>query len=387
MNADLALVASTIYPDRFAKPLREGVVLVKDATISTVGTKSGLQIPADVRTLDCSGCTIVAGLWNSHVHFFERKWADAGAMPAAELRLQLESFTRYGFTDVFDLSSLWENTRCLRARIESGEVVGPAIRSTGEGIAAVGALPPKAVLNTLGLMETPLHEVADRDQADQAAQKLLAAGVDGIKLFLSSPNAKALDAPTIAAAVECAHRRAKPVFAHPNDGSDVLAALQGGVDIVAHTTPHSGAWDRAILAQISKRKPALVPTLMLWKETMRHDRISAQRKIVETALDQLRAWRDCGGDVLFGTDFGAVGAFPGDEYALMARAGMGFREILGSLTTAPAERFGFANERGRVSVGFRADLAVLQGDPDENLFALTSVRYTLRDGNVIYRAA
>ena len=34
---------------------------------------------------------------------------------------------RYGFTSVFDLSSPWENTRRIRARIVSGKVAGPRI--------------------------------------------------------------------------------------------------------------------------------------------------------------------------------------------------------------------------------------------------------------------
>src|SRR5215831_3999862 len=52
-----------------------------------------------------------------------------------QLGRQLEDMsTRYGFTSVFDLSSLWENTRIVRDRVESGEVPGPRIRSTGEGL-------------------------------------------------------------------------------------------------------------------------------------------------------------------------------------------------------------------------------------------------------------
>jgi hypothetical protein len=46
--------------------------------------------------------------------------------------------TRYGFTGAFDIGSMWENTRRLRARIESGEVCGPRIRSTGPGL-----IPPR----------------------------------------------------------------------------------------------------------------------------------------------------------------------------------------------------------------------------------------------------
>jgi hypothetical protein len=54
-----------------------------------------------------------------------------------------------------------------------------------------------------------------------------------------------------------------------------------------------------------------------------------------------------GGTVLFGTGLGAMVYDPGEEYALMARAGMNFSEILASLTTAPVARFGAGARMGK----------------------------------------
>lgn len=119
---------------------------------------------------------------------------------------------------------------------------------------------------------------------------------------------------------------------------------------------------------------------------MRHDRLSAQRQLVETAVDQLRDWVARGGAVLFGTDVGAVDSDPSEEYASMAEAGMGFRQILASLTAAPAERFGDSGKLGRIAVGLQGDLVVLKEDPSENIRALASVKYTVRSGRVIYEA-
>jgi imidazolonepropionase-like amidohydrolase len=287
---------------------------------------------------------------------------------------------------VFDLSSMWENTRRLRDRIESGEVPGPRIRSTGEGLVPPGAAPSEQVLNIMGLMKTPLPEIADAAQAAAASKKLLNEGVDGIKLFASSPRSASLPDPTIQAAVNEAHRLRKPVFVHPNSAADVLAAVRGGVDVIAHTTPQSGPWDETILTAMKEHRVALTPTLTLWKYYMRHDRISIQEQSANTAMGQLRAWLTTGGTVLFGTDLGAVDYDPSEEYALMAEAGMSFRQILASLTTAPAERFGESKQLGRIAAGFTADLVVLKGEPSKNIAALAAVQYTLRDGEIIYRA-
>jgi len=346
-----------------------------------------MQFPETAHVLDCFGLTITAGLWNSHVHFFERKWADVANIPAPELSRQLQDMlTKYGFTSVFDTGSVWENTSNLRARIDSGEVPGPKIRSTGEGLVPPGALPSDQVLGMMGVMKLPAPEVADAPQAAAAAKKLLDAGVDAIKIFASAPRGAPLPESVFQAAADEAHRAGKPVFVHPNNAADLLAAVRGGVDIVAHTTPHSGPWDETLLAAMKEKRVALTPTLTLWKYYMRHDRLSAQEKVTNTEIGQLRAWIAAGGTVLFGTDLGAVEYDPSDEYALMSQAGMTFRQILASLTTAPAERFGDANKLGRVASGLQADLAVFHQDPATDLRALSHVKYTFRAGKIVYRA-
>jgi imidazolonepropionase-like amidohydrolase len=321
------------------------------------------------------------------VHVFERKWANAAAIPVPELSRQLQDMlTRYGFTSVFDLSSMWKNTRRLRDRIDSGEVLGPRIRSTGEGLIPKGGAPSDTVGRMMGAMPTPLPEIADAAQAAAASRKLLDEGVDGIKLFASAQGGVSLPENAIQAAATEAHQSGKPVFVHPNTGADVLTAVRGGVDVVAHTTPHSGPWDETILAAMKERRVALIPTLTIWKYYMRHDRISAQQQVTNIELGQLRAWLASGGTVLFGNDLGAVEYDPSEEYALMTEAGMSFRQILASLTTAPAERFRESKQLGRIAAGLQADIVVLKDDPSRNIGALTSVQYTLRSGKVIYRA-
>ena len=385
----IALAGGTIYVSPTEEPIRNGVVLINnDGKIAAVGTRAQVRIPQGTQVLDCSGRTITAGFWNSHVHFTERKWTDVPSIPAAELNQQLQDmFTRYGFTAAFDLSSVWENTRRLRDRINSGEVQGPRIYSTGLALLPANpGLPPDAIINFMGWMKTTPSEVADEAQAQAESRKLLEAGVDGIKLFVSAPSRSSLGENVIQAAVNEAHRLGKPVFVHPNSGADVLAALRGGVDVIAHTTPQSGPWDQAIVAAMKERQAALIPTLWIWKWYARHDRRSAQDKIVDSEVGQLRTWVVNGGTVLFGTDLGAVDPDPAEEYVLMAQAGMSFRQILASLTTAPAERFAKSSTLGRVAPGFQADLVVLKDDPSRSIRSLANVEYTLHDGKIIYQA-
>ena len=382
-----ALVGATIYPSPTEAPIRDGITLIQGEKIVAVGPRAQMQFPETAYVLDCFGLTITAGLWNSHVHFFERKWADVATIPAPELARQLEDMlTRYGFTSVFDIGSSWDNTRRLRDRIDSGEVPGPKIRSTGPGLVPPGAFPSDQVLAVMGLMKFPAPEIADATQAAAAVKKLLDDGVDAIKLFASAQRGPTLSESTFQAASDEAHRANKPVFVHPNSASDVLAAVRGGVDVVAHTTPHTGSWDETLITVMKGRHVALTPTLTLWKYYLRHDRLSAQERVTSTELAQLRAWLAAGGEVLFGTDLGAVAYDPSEEYALMSQAGMNFSQILASLTTAPANRFNESSQRGRIAPGFQADLAVFRQDPSTNLHPLSAVQYTIRAGKIIFSA-
>jgi imidazolonepropionase-like amidohydrolase len=380
----LALVRGTIYGSPNAEPIRDGVVLIEGGKIRAAGPRRTVTVPRGAQTLDCSGLTITAGFWNSHVHFFQRKWANAGDLPAAELTRQLQDMlTRWGFTNVFDLGSPWENTRRIRERIESGEALGPRIRTTGRGgLTPPGVVPADQVLDVLGVMRNVAAPgVSDAAQAAAAARKVLEEGADGIKLHSLADEA------IIRAAVEEAHRAGKPAFAHPTGGAAGLTAVvRGGVDIVAHTTPWVAAWDETLLAEMKQRRVAVIPTLQIWKYLRRHDRVSTQEQTVRNSTAQLRAWAAAGGEVLFGTDAGAVDDDPSEEYVLMAASGMTFRQILAALTTAPAERFGEAKTLGRVAAGYQADLVVLKSDPAKSVPAFASVQYTLRAGKIIYRA-
>jgi imidazolonepropionase-like amidohydrolase len=93
------------------------------------------------------------------------------------------------------------------------------------------------------------------------------------------------------------------------------------------------------------------------------------------------------GEVLFGTDIGYIDAYETTlEIQLMARAGLSFPQILTSLTTAPAARFGTGTDTGRVETGATADLVVLNEDPARDSTALARVHLTLRRGEIVYSA-
>jgi imidazolonepropionase-like amidohydrolase len=398
--AQLALVGGTIYANPSEEPIRDGAILIDGGKIVAVGRRASVRVPRGTNVIDATGSTITAGFWNSHVHFLERMWMDPAKAPASDLTRQFQMMlTQYGFTSVFDIWSSLENTRQLRDRVESGEVAGPRIRATGpamfprgDAATALMEIAPPATWATMGFMpheRIQLPRVADAAETAAVAKKLLDAGADGLKLYTGAFGPKGGGAAdgVLEALVKEGHSRGKPVFVHPTSADGLMASVRAGVDVLAHTTPQSGPWNDSVLAAMKQARVALIPTLSFWRYQARHERISAADALEDNAVGQLRSWVGAGGVVLYGTDLGWVTIYdPTGEYVLMAKAGMTFPQILASLTTAPAERFGDSKTLGRIAPGLTADLAVLRNDPSKDIRALAAVDYTIRDGKVIYRA-
>ena len=89
-----ALIKGTIYVSPDVEPIRDGAVLIGGDKIMAVGR--GVKVPTASEVIDCSGRTITAGFWNSHVHFFERKWANVAAIPAETIRAAVDETHRAG---------------------------------------------------------------------------------------------------------------------------------------------------------------------------------------------------------------------------------------------------------------------------------------------------
>lgn len=387
-NQSLALTGAKIYPSPSATPIINGVVLIKDGKIVAVGDSKKIKIPKNSTLLDCRGLTLTAAFWNSHVHFTEEKWQNAASLPAAQLAGQMqEMLTRYGFAHVLDTGSFSENTLTLRQRMEKENIAGPSIR-----LAAGSFVPPDGTPFYLEPLKLP--ELSTPEEATKIITQLLASGVDGIKIFAASP--KRGKPPVVMpleiakAVTRAAHSQGKFVVAHPTNIAGVEIVIGAGVDILAHTTPDGDEiWSDDLVKRLKAAHTALIPTLRLWRFELERFNAPAERtkKFVDVALQQLRAYSQAGGEILFGTDVGYMSIYStADEFDLMAKAGMSFQQILASLTTAPATRFGVAKQTGRIAPGMDADIVVLAADPAVDIKALANVKYTLRKGKVIYES-
>jgi len=297
--------------------------------------------------------------------------------------------TRWGFTTVFDIGSFPGDTLPLRKRVDSGDVPGPKIYTTAGNIFPENGIPvyiPAAIAGRL----KPL-EAATPEDAARLAKQSLALGGDGIKLFTGAIEGrdKVVPMPTdvARAAVEVAHAAGKPVFAHPSNHVGTDNALAAGVDILAHTIPIEKGFTNEELARMKAQHTALIPTLTLWEVELEKQHASPEdeQQFVQRGVDELKTYFDQGGTILFGTDVGYTQHYDtAEEYVLMAKSGMTWRDILASLTTNPAAFFK-ATDTGELVNGKAADLAVLSGDPASDVRNFSKVDYTIRGGKIIYQ--
>jgi imidazolonepropionase-like amidohydrolase len=377
-SQNLAIVDATVYASPQA-PAQTGVtVLIHDGKIAAVGQH--VPIPSGAITLPCKGCVVLAGFWNAHIHFMEPKWDDAAHQPAETLTAQIEAMlTHSGFTTVVDTGSDGENTIALRRRIESGEIPGPRIFTSGAPIFPAHALPfyldsiSAELRSKLGQPETPADAAAFVD-------KNAALGTNIVKLFTGSivkPNQiTPMSVPIAKAAADEAHRHGQLVFAHSTNLDGTRVAVESGVDVLAHAMEETSGIDDPFLRAMVTRHMTMIPTLMLFS---RDDNIAQIRA-------EVNRFHSLGGRLVYGTDTGFLPDYDqSEEFRQLAQSGLGFREILAMLTTAPAELFHAAG--GKVERGMNGDLTVLSTDPASgDPAAFTKVLYTIRGGRVIFRA-
>lgn len=229
-------------------------------------------------------------------------------------------------------------------------------------------------------------------QATARVRQQVHDGADAIKIFansIESDGVLTMRLDLAKAIVAEAHRTGKLVFAHVSNDQGIEVAIQSEVDILAHTTPNGDAWNPSLLGRMTAAHMSLTPTLTLWDVEGGKGNVSREdiEKWMSRAALQLKAFSQAGGQVLFGTDVGYIDKFDtSEEFSWMSRAGMTYQQILASLTTNPASRFGYASHSGRIAKGMDADLVVLHGDPAKDVTAFSKVHRVIRSGQSIYPA-
>ncbi len=369
---------------------KDQTVIVENGIISAVGSSDYLSIPQNATVIDGQGGYLLPGLCDMHVHF--RKSTDKSF---------LADYLRAGITCVREMNGRpW--LLQLRQEIESGTVVGPDL---------IIACP------TIGNWSSPREGYSTpttHDEAVRAVQRFADQGYDWIKFYsFVGPEA-------FAGIVAQAAKSKIPLGGHvpvQMQLGDVLSTditsiehLTGYVD--ACMTPesraldqvdmrsvfHAGEIDQAQLDEVIRQTvnsgiwncPTIIffdqilPTDMAkeaWNQPHLREQGYRNRRLITKSL------YDAGARLVIGTDSDGGNRLPAstivDEMIALESAGIPKWAVLRMATTSPAELLGRSNQVGKISLGFRANLVLIEANPLEDLNHLRRVAAVVVGGKVI----
>ncbi len=379
----LAIQSAKIYTSPDTAPIESGTIVIRDGRIAAVGVD--ISVPAGAHIIPCDHCVVTAGFWNAHVHFTEAKWAQADWQPAAKLNAQLaDMLTSRGFTTVVDVGSNLRDTIPIRRRIEAGELLGPKIYTAGSAQYPPNGIPFYLKGTTPWFILKLMPQPATPEEAARIEQRNIAEGADVLKLFTGSwiAHGKVLPMPenNARAAVAVAHSHGQLAFAHPSNLAGVTVAMNSGVDVLAHAADDTAGVDARLLQTMVDRHMAMVPTLKMFGTT-----VTKNPHYLGPIYAEVRQFHADGGQLIFGTDIGYMTDYSTeDEFRALEQSGLNATDILRMLTTAPAERFKVADQKGTIAVGELADVVVLSADPASDVANFSKVQTVVRSGRVVY---
>jgi imidazolonepropionase-like amidohydrolase len=360
-------------------------------------------IPRGYGIVEGGGKTLLPGLIDSHVHVFPGAQRDA---------------LRFGITtelDMFDLShdfKAWRKQRNSLVKTNEADTW-----AAGTGVTVKGGGPLQDLPATV---EVPtLDNVAN---AKAFVDARVAEGSDYIKLFIenlseyhSTRSLPTLSRDEVCAVIKAAHEDGKMTTAHAQAEWAAQQAIECGTDGLAHMFPDNVA-DADFVALAKAHHIFIETTDAVWagvaglnlaKAIAADPRVSSylspaqkQSLLLETknphpeffanALKNTQLLHEAGIALLAGTDAPNPGTAHGislhEELQILVKAGYTPEQALNAATALPARIFHLGN-RGRIAVGARADLVLIDGDPTRNIADTLSIYRVWKNGYSIDRNA
>jgi imidazolonepropionase-like amidohydrolase len=224
--------------------------------------------------------------------------------------------------------------------------------------------------------------VSSPAEAQRSVQTEIDDGVDAVKVALEDGYAGTHGLPKLSpeelkSIVETAHAHGLPVSGHITQGAYLRPLLEAGVDDIAHL-----AWDSippADLERMVKQDVYLEPTFTVFRN---------YGAPVGMLQNNLHKFVGLGGKVALGNEYGGgPGEFelgiPMFEIEMMSQSGMTSMQIIIACTLNAAHVLRIDDQVGTVEAGKFADLLIVDGDPLQDLQALTKIRMVIHSGVVI----
>ena len=396
-------------------PLRDAAVRIEDGRVKAVGPIEAFRPAADKETIehDFRPHWIAPGLIDEHTHLSlagdGRSYEEMDEDPDELLILAgVQNLRRHlaaGVTTLRDNGARNRVGFLLREGVQRGYLPAPRMLVCGRPITCTG-----------GHMHW-CNGVADgEEEIRRAVRRLVHEGADHIKVVASGggtrgtiPGRASYSVAELRAVAEEAHALGRLTVVHCRAKESMLRAIEAGLDLMEHAEflepDGEMRYDPAIAEQMRDAgmyvSPTLqaagYPTVLELRARREADgltpeeeaRLAAVEQRVDTRVEHFGRMLEAGllERMVAGSDSGCGNlAFGHLDYdlRLMARGGMTAMQVLVSATKVTAEAIGFGDQIGTLEPGKLADLIVVDGDPSEDVTALSRVRAVFQGGVQVF---
>ncbi|MEU8887277.1 amidohydrolase family protein [Streptomyces sp. NPDC048442] len=387
----MLITAGRILTEATGEYLTDGAVLVKGDSIVAVGPRKELEdlAPEGTPHLDFPESTLLPGLIDCHVHLVFDGSADPTAALQqaqdddlfADMAVRAEQLLGTGVTTARDLGDRNGLAVRLGAAIAEGVVHGPRIVSAGTPVTPKGG--HCWFLGGEAEGEAEVRALVQRNAANGAtAIKAMVTG-GGLTKGGAASWENQFSAEELTALVDEAHKAGLPVAAHAHGTDGIAAAVAAGVDSIEHCTwmTETGfELRKEVLDEILAKGIHVCPAVSQHWQML--PRVFGQER-ADAMFGLIREMADAGVKLVAGTDAGVQRAgFGGliSSLAFYAHLGLPNSRIIDMATAEAARALGLGDQTGRLVPSYKADLLIVDGDPLEDLGALSSVRTVIAAG-------
>lgn len=379
--------------------IENGVVLIQGERIVAVGPANEVQVPAGAGIIEMHDQWLLPGFLDMHVHFGLILPGAAGAALAnesdAELAFRMARNARKsllaGATTVRIVSDDRHVEFAVKDAIDSGQILGPRVFSTGEPLIPTGGHGAESLSKGVdGPVEAAKH-----------TRRQIAAGATWIKLMISKGladshgdiSASDMTYDEMRAVTDIAHRQGVKVTAHSGSPLATMEALEAGVD----SFEHGYFLDDRVFKAMKKKGAWYIPTIVVSQEGVQafFEKIGAPEWYKERARatgehhwKALQSAIKVGVNIAMGTD-----QFPFEEnegtYSmareteLYVEAGMTPLRALRAAMVEPARMLEAEADIGGISTGRFADIVSVTADPIADITALRTLNFVMKGGEIV----
>jgi len=370
--------------------IEDGFVELKAGKIAAVGAGASLA-KGETQVIETGG-TIMPGLINSHAHLNWDGIHDL-ARQSMDDRREISVFKaagnmlkslRAGVTMVRDLGFHDLNLFSKQA-VEQGIFPGPRLKVCGA-----------AIIQTGGHTYWVCREASGADEMRRAVREQVRGGADLIKIMACHDTLEFTDE-ELHAVIDEAHRNNLPITAHATYDACIERVARFGIDCVEH----GGSMSEATVALLLEKKIPIVTTFAPLVQQSQPEvakkfgipdwKVEERQKAVANPARYeglVRAAR-AGVPIVFGTDAGSPAVehdVIAPELAFMVKVGVCTDNLdaLAAITIRAARLSRMDTVIGTLEAGKAADVIVVDGNPDQDLFALDRVRMTFLAGKKMH---